>query len=120
MEKEVALSCSGKMPGANCFCFTFICIFSNIFVSFSCLFSCQAARHSHTAVEWQGNMVIYGGELNNHSLASDLWLYQPQENDWQQLGLPNAPGAPKLANHAAAVVDIYLYVFGGEWYSTTV
>ncbi|XP_017559477.1 multiple epidermal growth factor-like domains protein 8 isoform X2 [Pygocentrus nattereri] len=73
-----------------------------------------AARHSHIAVEWQGNMVIYGGELANHSLASDVWLYRPQQDDWQQLGHSNAPGAPRLANHAAAIVDRSLYVFGGR------
>lgn len=59
-------------------------------------------------------MVIYGGELSNHSLASDVWLYRPQHNDWQQLGRSDALGAPKLANHAAALVDNDLYVFGGK------
>lgn len=59
-------------------------------------------------------MVIYGGELSNHSLASDVWLYSPQKNDWQQLGQFDAPGAPRLANHAAALVDNDLYVFGGK------
>ncbi|XP_076868849.1 multiple epidermal growth factor-like domains protein 8 [Brachyhypopomus gauderio] len=73
-----------------------------------------AARHSHTAVEWQGNMVIYGGELANHSLASDVWLYRPLQNVWQQLGQSDAAGAPRLANHAAAMVDNSLYVFGGR------
>lgn len=59
-------------------------------------------------------MVIYGGELSNHSLASDVWLYRPQQNDWQQLGSPDVPGAPRLANHASALVDNDLYVFGGK------
>uniref|UniRef100_A0A3Q3GBV4 CUB domain-containing protein n=1 Tax=Labrus bergylta TaxID=56723 RepID=A0A3Q3GBV4_9LABR len=76
------------------------------------LFS-QVARHSHSAVEWTGNMVIFGGELANGSLASDVWMYRPLHDDWQQLGFSNSLGAPKLANHAAAVVDSYLYVFGG-------
>ncbi|XP_067365540.1 multiple epidermal growth factor-like domains protein 8 isoform X2 [Channa argus] len=72
------------------------------------------ARHSHTAVEWMGNMVIFGGELANGSLASDVWMYRPSHDDWQQLGFSNSRGAPKLANHAAAVVENYLYVFGGR------
>lgn len=71
------------------------------------------ARHSHTAVEWMGNMVIFGGELANGYLANDVWMYRPLQDDWQQLGFSNSHGAPKLANHAAAVVDSYLYVFGG-------
>lgn len=58
-------------------------------------------------------MVICGGELANGSLVSDVWMYRPLQDDWQQLGFPNTGGAPNLANHAAAVVDSYLYVFGG-------
>lgn len=76
----------------------------------------QVARHSHTAVEWMGNMVIFGGELANGFLASDVWMYRPLQDDWQQLGFSNSHGAPKLANHAAAVVDSYLYVFGGGFH----
>lgn len=60
-----------------------------------------------------GNMVIFGGELANGYLANDVWMYRPLQDDWQQLGFSNSHGAPKLANHAAAVVDSYLYVFGG-------
>ncbi|KAG7276205.1 hypothetical protein CRUP_004796, partial [Coryphaenoides rupestris] len=75
---------------------------------------CPTARHSHTAVDWKGNMVVFGGELANGSLASDVWMYRPVQDNWQQLGLSHSPGAPKLANHAAAVVDHYLYVFGGR------
>lgn len=63
-----------------------------------------------------GNMVIFGGELANGSLASDVWMYRPIQDDWQQLGFSNSHGAPKLANHAAAVVDNHLYVFGGEFH----
>lgn len=58
-------------------------------------------------------MVIFGGELANGSLASDVWMYRPLTDDWQQLGFSSSRGAPRLANHAAAVVDVYLYVFGG-------
>lgn len=79
----------------------------------------QVARHSHAAVEWKGNMVIFGGELANGSLASDVWMYRPLTDDWQQLGSSSSRGAPRLANHAAAVVDVYLYVFGGGCHVTS-
>uniref|UniRef100_M3ZXA9 Multiple EGF-like-domains 8 n=1 Tax=Xiphophorus maculatus TaxID=8083 RepID=M3ZXA9_XIPMA len=72
------------------------------------------ARHSHTAVQYMGNMVVFGGELANGSLASDVWMYRPVQDDWQQLGFSHSRGSPKLANHAAAVVDTYLYIFGGR------
>lgn len=89
---------------------------TSVYLTFPCCFAVlcfQMARHSHTVVEWMGNMVIFGGELANGSLANDVWMYRPLHDDWQQLGFSNSPGAPKLANHAAAVVDNYLYVFGG-------
>lgn len=84
------------------------------FFLFCSSFLCKVARHSHTAVQYMGNMVIFGGELANGSLASDIWMYRPVKDDWQQLGFSYSRGAPKLANHAAAVADTYLYVFGGE------
>jgi len=61
-------------------------------------------------------MVIFGGELANGSLVSDVWIYRPLRDDWQQHGFSNSHGSPKLANHAAAVVEKYLYVFGGGFH----
>lgn len=58
-------------------------------------------------------MVVFGGELANGSLAGDVWMYRPLSDAWQQHGFSNSAGSPKLANHAAAVVDDHLYVFGG-------
>uniref|UniRef100_A0A8C8VJG7 Multiple EGF like domains 8 n=1 Tax=Pelusios castaneus TaxID=367368 RepID=A0A8C8VJG7_9SAUR len=75
-----------------------------------------SARHSHVAVAWQGCLVVCGGELANGSLASDVWMYLPHEGRWLELGLANSTGSPPpgLASHAAAVVDTWLYVFGGR------
>lgn len=93
--------------------FLFISKLFHLFPSLLALW--QLARHSHTAVDYKGNMVIYGGELANGSLACDVWMYRPLRDDWQQLGFSNSRGAPKLANHATAVVDSFMYVFGGEF-----
>lgn len=98
-----------------CFIMSHFFLFTSFLQCLACL-CCQVARHSHTAVEWTGNMVIFGGELANGSLASDVWMYRPLQDDWQQLGFSSSHGAPKLANHAAAVVDNYLYVFGGGFH----
>ncbi|XP_041081633.1 multiple epidermal growth factor-like domains protein 8 [Polyodon spathula] len=73
-----------------------------------------AARHSHTAVQWAGTMVIFGGQLSDGSLAGDVWQYSPMADSWSQLSQSESPGAPRLANHASAVVDEHLYVFGGR------
>ncbi|XP_050786388.1 multiple epidermal growth factor-like domains protein 8 isoform X7 [Gopherus flavomarginatus] len=74
------------------------------------------ARHSHVAVAWQGCLVLCGGELANGFLVSDVWMYRPHEEHWLELAPPNATASlpPGLASHAAAVVDTWLYVFGGR------
>ncbi|XP_043935354.1 multiple epidermal growth factor-like domains protein 8 [Protopterus annectens] len=73
-----------------------------------------APRHSHVAVEWRGNLVVYGGELANGSLANDVWLYNPLNNRWRELALSNSQSPPRLASHAAALVSDWMYIFGGR------
>ncbi|XP_054855201.1 multiple epidermal growth factor-like domains protein 8 isoform X1 [Eublepharis macularius] len=76
-----------------------------------------AARHSHTAVAWEGFLVLFGGELASGSLANDVWMYRPREGRWQELLPTNTTWTslpPGLAGHASAVVDEWLYVFGGR------
>uniref|UniRef100_A0A8C6XX66 Multiple EGF like domains 8 n=1 Tax=Naja naja TaxID=35670 RepID=A0A8C6XX66_NAJNA len=72
------------------------------------------ARHSHTAVAWEGSLILFGGELATGSLANDVWMYLPREGYWQELVPLNTTVPPELAGHASAVVDEWLYVFGGE------
>nr|XP_033770020.1 multiple epidermal growth factor-like domains protein 8 isoform X2 [Geotrypetes seraphini] len=71
-------------------------------------------RHSHVAVEWNGTLIIFGGEVAGGSLANDVWIYSPQRDKWQEILLLNSQKLPGLASHAAAVVDNWLYVFGGR------
>ncbi|XP_007430507.1 multiple epidermal growth factor-like domains protein 8 [Python bivittatus] len=75
------------------------------------------ARHSHTAMAWEGSLVLFGGELATGFLANDVWMYLPREGYWQELVPLNTtrfPSPPGLAGHASAVVDEWLYVFGGR------
>ncbi|XP_078092162.1 multiple epidermal growth factor-like domains protein 8 [Mustelus asterias] len=71
-------------------------------------------RHSHTAVEWKGRMVLFGGQLANGSLANDIWLYEPLTESWKLLSAVHSHSPPGLAAHAATVVENYLYVHGGR------
>uniref|UniRef100_A0ACB8FSR9 Multiple epidermal growth factor-like domains protein 8 n=3 Tax=Sphaerodactylus townsendi TaxID=933632 RepID=A0ACB8FSR9_9SAUR len=76
-----------------------------------------SARHSHTALAWEGFLVLFGGELASGSLANDVWMYRPREGRWQELLPANTTGSfvpPGLAGHASVVVDEWLYVFGGR------
>lgn len=78
--------------------------------------SLQSARHSHTAVAWEGCLILFGGELASGFLANDVWIYLPREGRWQEMVPVNTMSLlpPGLAGHASAVVDEWLYIFGGE------
>ncbi|XP_078507442.1 multiple epidermal growth factor-like domains protein 8 isoform X2 [Lissotriton helveticus] len=73
-----------------------------------------APRHSHVAVTWNDRLFLFGGELAAGQLANDVWMYSPLEDRWLELIPLNSQKPPGLANHAAAVVDVWLYVFGGR------
>ncbi|XP_063293259.1 multiple epidermal growth factor-like domains protein 8 [Pelobates fuscus] len=72
------------------------------------------ARHSHVVVEWNDTLILFGGELAVGRLTGDVWVFLPLEERWMEL-TPHSPfHPPPLANHAAATVDHWLYVFGGR------
>ncbi|XP_061198582.1 multiple epidermal growth factor-like domains protein 8, partial [Neopsephotus bourkii] len=75
-------------------------------------------RHSHAAARWRQSLVLMGGELAGGALANDVWSLEPEGRGWRELRpLPGGDPAhtpPGLAAHAVAVVDDWLYVFGGR------
>uniref|UniRef100_H3A6Q1 Multiple EGF like domains 8 n=1 Tax=Latimeria chalumnae TaxID=7897 RepID=H3A6Q1_LATCH len=73
-----------------------------------------SARHSHVALHWNGSLLLFGGELGSGLLANDVWLYNPLDDRWRELARTSSQQPPGLANHAAALVDGWLYVFGGR------
>ncbi|KAM9207897.1 LOW QUALITY PROTEIN: multiple epidermal growth factor-like domains protein 8 [Leptosomus discolor] len=73
-----------------------------------------APRHSHVAVCWRDTLVLSGGELAGGALARDVWAFDPLRGGWRELHPQNGTGPPGLAAHAAALVDDWLYIFGGR------
>ncbi|KAM4703377.1 multiple epidermal growth factor-like domains protein 8 [Rhinophrynus dorsalis] len=73
-----------------------------------------AARHSHVVLEWNGTLILFGGELSRGMLTGDIWVFLPLEERWMELTNYSTLHPPALANHAAAIVDHWLYVFGGR------
>nr|XP_006014434.1 PREDICTED: multiple epidermal growth factor-like domains protein 8 [Latimeria chalumnae] len=66
------------------------------------------------ALHWNGSLLLFGGKLGSGLLANDVWLYNPLDNRWRELARTSSQQPPGLANHAAALVDGWLYVFGGH------
>ncbi|XP_074713784.1 LOW QUALITY PROTEIN: multiple epidermal growth factor-like domains protein 8 [Strix uralensis] len=73
-----------------------------------------APRHSHVAVCWRDALVLSGGELAGGALARDVWVFDPFRGGWRELHPQNGTRPPGLAGHAAALVDDWLYIFGGR------
>ncbi|XP_074874861.1 multiple epidermal growth factor-like domains protein 8 [Buteo buteo] len=73
-----------------------------------------APRHSHVAVCWRDALVLSGGELAGGALAHDVWVFDPFRGGWRELQPQNGTRPPGLAGHAAALVDDWLYIFGGR------
>ncbi|XP_074991103.1 multiple epidermal growth factor-like domains protein 8 [Calonectris borealis] len=73
-----------------------------------------APRHSHVAACWRDALVLSGGELAGGALARDVWVFDPLLGGWRELHPQNGTRPPGLAGHAAALVDDWLYVFGGR------
>jgi N-acetylneuraminic acid mutarotase len=83
-----------------------------------------AARYGHTMVTISNTVYLFGGEAQTAScthtlpsrpsdgLLNDLWLYETESNEWQQIEEPNPPPARK--NHGAAVFNGKMYIFYGE------
>jgi N-acetylneuraminic acid mutarotase len=74
-------------------------------------------RSYHTAVAWNGNIYVYGGQDLREGVFSGLWVlhidYEDSRNDyWEKLeGDANAPG--ELCRHSAVVYGDSMWLFGG-------
>eukprot|EP00041_Stephanoeca_diplocostata_P026981 m.735627 g.735627 ORF g.735627 m.735627 type:complete len:503 (-) comp23091_c0_seq9:2093-3601(-) len=74
------------------------------------------ARHSHTAVSWQGRMVVYGGVAADHTRLADLAVLERTDTAawaWRALHLEGCPALPPRFAHASTVVGDTMLVVGG-------
>ena len=74
-------------------------------------------RHSHTACEYKNKVLIFGGEerwnptLNYRECLNDTRSFDPAKNEWKALRCLG--GIDPRRNHAAAVVEKTMFVYGG-------
>jgi len=83
-------------------------------------------RNSHSAVEFAGQLIVFGGFSHNTSQGSvfcndplddciyfnDVWSYSPFGDKWTQLMPAGDKPIPRWG-HSASVVGENMYIFGG-------
>jgi hypothetical protein len=68
-------------------------------------------RDEHCAVLWNDIMVVFGGNVRGFK-SNDVWFYHIKENKWEEVKITDCP--PERSNHAYAILDDTLYIFGGK------
>jgi len=75
-------------------------------------------RHSHTACEYKGSVVIFGGERKYNSILAiretlnDVYMFNPDKAEWKYLKSIGRP-IEHRRGHSATIWDKYMYVYGG-------
>ncbi|XP_001814936.2 multiple epidermal growth factor-like domains protein 8 [Tribolium castaneum] len=72
------------------------------------------ARYGHAACAQENGFVIFGGKLENGSLANDLWFYDVHSRKWHQRALMSLLQPPPLTRHTLTRAGDVIYLFGGS------
>ena len=79
------------------------------------------ARWGHSAVSWNGNLVLFGGSNTQHCF-NDTWILNVSADEedpkrllatWRLLKLASDVRPPSRAGQTVSIVNDSLYVFGG-------
>lgn len=71
-------------------------------------------RYGHSACAVSQGFVLYGGKLQNGSLANDLWYYNVQTRQWQLRARLTNLIPPRLTRHTLTCANNVIYLFGGS------
>ena len=72
-------------------------------------------REDHTAVIYEGAMVVFGGFLPNGERSNDIYMYYFKENKWEKISVLGLDQPKSRAGHTAIIFGgDYLIVFGGD------
>ena len=76
-----------------------------------------APRANHSACCYEGKVYIFGGNGGRgyeNSIFKDLWVFDPEDNEWQQVPCKENPTYPELRTcHSMFVYNKSLYIYGG-------
>ncbi|XP_074030037.1 multiple EGF like domains 8 isoform X1 [Leptinotarsa decemlineata] len=71
-------------------------------------------RYGHSACALDKGFVLFGGKLQNGSLANDLWYYNVQTRIWQLRGRLSTLQPPPLTRHTLTCANNVIFLFGGS------
>ena len=72
-------------------------------------------RYGHAMSTFNDGFVLYGGQLSNRSLSSELFYYDAIRNEWSLLANQSRFRPPSLTRHTLSVVnESWIYIFGGS------
>jgi Rab9 effector protein with kelch motifs len=71
-------------------------------------------REDHTAVIYEGAMVIFGGFLPNGERTNDIFMYYFKENKWEKVSVLGLDLPRPRAGHSALVFGDSMVIFGGR------
>ena len=76
-------------------------------------------RYGHTAVNYQGMLIIFGGEqkynpeIKMRETLCDLWMYSTTYNEFKMLSMGNKILCEPRKDHVMAIVGSHIFVQGG-------
>ena len=76
-----------------------------------------APRANHSACCHEGKVYIFGGNGGRgyeNSIFKDLWVFDPEDNEWQLVPFKENPTYPELRTcHSMFVFNKSIYIYGG-------
>lgn len=73
-------------------------------------------RWLHTAVEYKGNVIVFGGVSYSDIILGDVWVFNPDTALWTKGEPTGAPILPREGHSAVVMGGKDMYVFGGISY----
>ncbi|ENN77377.1 hypothetical protein YQE_06202, partial [Dendroctonus ponderosae] len=72
------------------------------------------ARYGHAACAVANGFTIFGGKMEDGTLANDLWYYNVQTRLWHLRAQFSTARPPPLTRHTLTCVNDTIYLFGGS------
>ena len=72
------------------------------------------ARDDHTAVIYEGSMVIFGGFSTNGERSNDIYRYYFKDNKWEKVSALGLDAPEPRAGHSSLIFGDSMVIFGGR------